>query len=136
MSKIKNAKEAKDLFGFNASHGGVNITDIAQEIKGQSVEELISTLSNTKTKEALRERLEKTRIEGIKRGRGRPRTMESDNEIRMTFIVKKEQLEKIREIGYREVKFTKEILSEALGAYIEEYERKEGVVIPGGKSKL
>lgn len=68
--------------------------------------------------------------------RGRPRNEDSDKETRMTFIVDKTQLEKIREIGYRERKFTKEILYKALEDLISDYEARNGEVIPKGKSKL
>ena len=68
--------------------------------------------------------------------RGRPRNEDSDKETRMTFIVDKTQLEKIREIGYRERKFTKEILYKALEDLISDYEARNGEVVPKGKSKL
>lgn len=68
--------------------------------------------------------------------RGRPRNEDSDKETRMTFIVDKTQLEKIREIGYRERKFTKEILYKALEDLISDYEARNGEVIPKRKSKL
>lgn len=68
--------------------------------------------------------------------RGRPKNENSDSETRMTFVVNKVQLEKIREIAYRHNLYEKDILYHALGEVIREYEEKHGEVIPRGKSKL
>ena len=135
MSNIKNEKTAKEMFGYNSSFGSYDFSSVAEEKKDLNEEELTEALSDEETRTAIKE-LRERKIANQKAGRGRPRNENSDNETRMTFVVNKEQLEKIREIGYRERLFTKEILFEALGNYIHDYEDKNGEVIPSGKSKL
>lgn len=93
--------------------------------------ELVDTIEDEETKAAIQERWIKAR----KDGRGAKKKPDSDLYMTMSFKVNIEQLEKIREIAYRESKFTKEILFEALGDYINYYERLYGEVTPQGKSK-
>lgn len=123
MSNIKNNKEALDLLTYENNFG-------LADPKGLSQEELVQTIGDEHTREALRER----GIQARKDGRGAKRKSDSDQYITMSFKVNIEQLEKIREIGYRESRFTKEVLFEALGDYIDKYERVKGEVIPQGKS--
>lgn len=134
MSKIKDEKTAKEMFGYSPSFGTYDLSLVAEEKKDLSQDELIEEVSDKETKTALQERKKVRQQEGRKRGR--PRKEGSQEVTRMTFIVNKVQLEKIREIGYRETLFTKEILYSALQKYIADYERKNGEVIPQGKSKL
>lgn len=132
MSKIKSEKDVKELFGYNNSFGRADLTQIAKEVKGLSQDELIDSLSDDESKTALLKR----KVKRQQDGRGRPKNENSDKETRMTFVVNKEQLEKIREIGYRNTLFVKEILFEALDRFIKDYEEKYGEVIPQGKSKI
>ena len=135
MSKIKNEKTAKELFGYSSSFGSYDFSSVAEERKDLNSEELTEALSDEETKTAVRE-LRERKIANQQSGRGRPKSENSENETRMTFVVNKVQLEKIREIGYRERKFTKEILFESLERYISDYEKRNGEVVPSGKSKL
>ena len=135
MSKIKNEKTAKELFGYNNSFGTYDLSFVAEEKKDLNEEELTEALSDEETKTAVRE-LRKRKIANQQAGRVRPRNENSDKETRMTFVVNIEQLEKIREIGYQERLFTKEILFQALERYLSDYEKRNGKVTPSGKSKL
>jgi len=135
MSKIKNEKTAKELFGYSSSFGSYNFSSVAEEKKDLNSEELTDSLTDEETKTAVRE-LRERKIANQQSGRGRPKNENSENETRMTFVVNKAQLEIIREIGYRERLFTKEILYNALGDYIAKYQRENGQVIPNRKSKL
>lgn len=132
MSKIKNEKDVKELFGYNNSFGIADISQIAKEVKGLSQEELIGSLSDEESKSALLQR----KIKKQQDGRGRQKNEDSELWTRMTFVVHKAQLEKIREIGYRNTLFTKEVLFEALDRFIKDYESKYGEVIPQGRSKI
>lgn len=137
-SKIKDEKKAKDLFGYNSSFGSYDLSLVAEEKENLSAEELTKFLEDDETRRAVEElRARRTEAaQAARKPRGRPRNEDSDKETRMTFIVDKTQLEKIREIGYRERKFTKEILYKALEDLISDYEARNGEVIPKGKSKL
>ena len=132
MSNIKNDKSALDVISYKNNFGITDLSETAKEIKDLSQEELVATIEDEETRTALRERLIKAR----KDGRGAKKKPDSDLYMTMSFKVNIEQLEKIREIGYRESKFTKEILFEALGDYIGRYEKSNGEVIPQGKSKV
>lgn len=135
MSKIKDEKTAKKLFGYSSSFGSYDFSSVAEEKKDLNSEELTEALSDEETRNAVKE-LRERKIANQQAGRGRPRKENSDKETRMTFVVDKVQLEKIREIGYRERLFIKEILFSALERYISGYEKRNGEVIPSGKSKL
>ena len=132
MSNIKNDKSALDVISYKNNFGITDLSETAKEIKDLSQEELVATIEDEETRTALRERGIKAR----KDGRGAKKKPDSDLYMTMSFKVNIEQLEKIREIGYRESKFTKEILFEALGEYIGKYERVNGEVTPQGKAKV
>lgn len=59
---------------------------------------------------------------------GRPKM--SEGEMRATFVVNKNQLEKIRHIAYCEDIHIKDVIKDALDDYIAKYEYKHGVVEP------
>jgi hypothetical protein len=56
-----------------------------------------------------------------------------EGERRATYIVSKEQIEKIEDIAYWERKMIKEIIEEALGNYISIFEKKHGKIKPKPK---
>lgn len=127
-------KKAKDLLGFEGSFGTYNLGLVATEKSGLSREELEEEISDSETRSLLEKRRLQARQEGRKAGR--PKGENSEKETRMTFIVDKRQLSKMKQIAYDEGVFIKEILFEALEMYIKKYERENGEVIPSGRSKL
>lgn len=58
-----------------------------------------------------------------------------DNEIRATFIVEEGALEKLKAIAYWDRLTIKEVVQEALGSYLESYEKKNGKVKPKPEDK-
>lgn len=101
-------------------------------------EDLISTIED----EELREALKKRRLKKV----GRPRKSDKDRVVegvkytRFTTIVSREQIAKLKEIGFRETLTLKEILEQIFGDAIAAYERNNGVIVPknhkGDPSKL
>ncbi len=67
---------------------------------------------------------EKTSQEGTK-----------NDEIRATFIVKEDLLEKIKTLAYWEREQIKETIDKALQGYVDRYESKNGVIKPIPKKK-
>ncbi len=135
MSKIKDEKTAKELFGYSSSFGSFDFSSVAEEKKDLNPEGLTEALSDEETRDAVKE-LRERRLANMRAGRGRPRNENADKETKMTFVVNKGQLEKIREIGYRDRLLIKEIIFASLERYISDYEKKNGEVTPSGKSKL
>lgn len=114
MSKIKDEKTAKQLFGYSSSFGGVS-SEIAKEEKGLSREELIDSVGDESTKTALLDKPQNKRT-------GRPRNEDSDLWQKMTFVVNKEQLSTLREIGHEERLQIKDILFAVLESFLSDYE--------------
>lgn len=74
-----------------------------------------------------------------KRGRGRPKVDLGADESRATVIVTAETMEAIRAIAYWERLLVKEVMTEALVAYVKAYEKKHGAIKPippRGKDRL
>lgn len=53
-----------------------------------------------------------------------------ENEVRATFIVKEDALDKLKAIAYWDRKLIREVHTEAIGQYIAAYEKKNGPVQP------
>lgn len=51
-----------------------------------------------------------------------------ENETRATFIINEELLDKLKAVAYWERSLIKDVLAEALQAYLEQYERKNGKI--------
>lgn len=123
---MKIDKSSLDLITYDNDFGYTDLTEIlSRPVTDKTQEELIKTFAK-ETQGALWERAVKAR----KDGRGKPKSKDSEKFIAMTFRVNIDQLEKIREIGFRECKFTKEVLFEALDDYIRRYETANGEVKP------
>ena len=123
---MKIDKSSLDLITYDNNFGYTDLSEIlAQPVTEQTQKALIETFAK-ETQSALWERAVKAR----KDGRGKPKGKNSEKFIAMTFRVNIDQLEKIREIGFRESKFTKEVLFEALDDYIRRYETANGEVKP------
>lgn len=58
----------------------------------------------------------------------RPPTKVKDKEIRATFIVNIDHIEKLKAISFWEKKMLKEVLNEALTQYLTEYEKNKGYI--------
>ena len=114
---------AKEKFRFSSSFGKDKLP--VQEKNDLSVEELKETLEE---KTILELRKEEVRREGLHKSKGRPKDEDFEDFKRMTFIVRKEYLTKIRLIGVRDAVFTKEIIDEALRMYLDQYERNYGKI--------
>jgi hypothetical protein len=56
-----------------------------------------------------------------KRGPGRPKSEQSDDEERATFIINKDLIEDIKNISYWNRKLLKETVNDALAQYVEKY---------------
>lgn len=134
MSKKMDEKTAKDLLGFGGSFGTYDLGLITREENGLSPEELTNEVRDKETRSLLEERRLQARQEGKKAGR--PKGENSEKETRMTFIIDKIQLSKIKQIAYDEGTFIKEILFDALAMYLKKYEKDNGEVIPKGRSKI
>lgn len=116
MSKIKDEKTARELFGKMTSFGLVP-DELSKEESGLSRQDLINSVEDEETKTLLQERKSSQ-----KSGRrGRPKNEDSEQWQKMTFIVNREQLSELREIAHNERKMTKELLFEALERYIQNY---------------
>ncbi len=124
MSKIKDEKTAKELFGIDSAFGIVS-SSIAREEKGLSGDELIDSVDDPETRELLREKKsssEERKSNEKGRGRGRPKSEESDLWQKMTFQVSKAQLARLKEIAYNDRLLVKDVLFEALERYFADYE--------------
>jgi len=51
-----------------------------------------------------------------------------ENETRATFIINEGLLDKLKAVAYWERSLIKDVLAEALGAYLEQYEQKHGKI--------
>lgn len=74
-----------------------------------------------------------------KRGRGRPKVELGADETRATVIVTSETMDAVRAIAYWERLLVKEVMTEALVAYVKAYEKKHGAIKPippRGKDRL
>ena len=124
MSKIKDEKTAKELFGKMSSFGIVP-GSIAKEETGLSGDELIESVDDPETRELLRERKssqEERKSNEKGRGRGRPKSQDSDLWQKMTFQVSKAQLARLKDIAYNDRLLVKDVLFEALERYFADYE--------------
>ena len=119
MTKIKDEKTARELFGKMSSFGIVQ--GVAKEEKGLSRGALIESVESEETRTLLQER--KTAQERGKRGR--PKSEDSELWQKMTFQVSKAQLAKLKEIAYQDRLLVKDVLFEALERYFVEYESKD-----------
>ena len=109
-----------------------------EEATPQEEEELINSIQD----EALREKL----IERRNRKRGRPRkgaayrAKQDEIYIRSCWVMRRDQLAKLKEMSFRETLTLREIMAQIVGEAIEAYERKHGEIIPqehkGDASKL
>lgn len=124
MSKIKDEKTAKELFGKMSSFGIVS-GSIAKEENGLSGDELIDSVDDPQTRELLREKKssrEERKSQEKGKGRGRPKSQDSDLWQKMTFQVSKAQLARLKEIAYNDRLLVKDVLFEALERYFADYE--------------
>lgn len=123
MSKIKDEKTARELFGKMSSFGIVP-EELAKEETGLSREALIDSVDDEETKTLLQERksLQDEKNAQGKGKRGRPRKEDSDLWQKMTFIVSKEQLSQMKDIAYKERVSVKDVLFQALERYLSDYE--------------
>jgi hypothetical protein len=64
-----------------------------------------------------------------KRGPGRPKSEETENEERATFILRSDLIEDIKNISYWERRLLKETVNGALKAYVEDYKSSHKGVI-------
>ncbi len=121
MSKIKDEKTAKELFGLKTSFG-------VGEDREMTRDELTASLRKPEAREAVET--------WVKPGYGGGARRAEDYGLvtRMTFMVYKEDLGKLRQIAYTDGKTTKQVLHEALSAYIERYEAEHGTVVPEGRA--
>lgn len=126
-TKVKEGDIA-ELFSLESQLGTPG-KEISQEIE-LSKEELLDQVSEDLRPEILRKR---SQLKGLS-NRGRKKKEDSESYTRMTFVVNIKQLEKIREICYRDSTFAKDIIEEALGIYLKRYEKERGEVIPTGKA--
>ena len=91
-------------------------------------DELIASVED----EALRAAL----IERRNRKRGRPRKdeivrqRENDIYVRSCWVMRRDQMAKLKEISFRETLTLREIMAQIVGEAIEAYEKKHGEVIP------
>jgi len=132
MSKKLDERKAREMLGYRSSFGTYDLNLLSREEKNLSGEELTKEIQDPETRSLLEERRLQARLDGKKAGR--PRGENSQNETRMTFIIDKTQLSKIKEIAYQEGVFVKDILFASLEMFIGNYEEENGEVIPKGRS--
>ena len=112
--------------------------DGAGEATPQEEDELINSVED----EALRAAL----IERRNRKRGRPRkgaayrAKQDEIYIRSCWVMRRDQMAKLKEMSFRETLTLREIMAQIVGEAIEAYEKKHGEIIPqehrGDASKL
>ena len=132
MSKIKDENIAKvglsGLFGTGkpqptrpTPEEGLTST---QEIN-LSTEELLDTLKDDETKQALLNEVKRRQY--LKAGRPfKGEDRETGKYVRMTFLISPEKQERLREIALQEGLFIKEVLERGIDMVIAEYDNKEG----------
>ena len=110
------------------------VNDEPQEQEG----DIINTIEDEALKEALREHRRKK--VGRPKKDSKDRSIDGVKYVRFTSIGNREQLAKLKEIGFRETLTLKEILEQIFADAIEAYERKNGEIVPknhkGDPSKL
>lgn len=109
-----------------------------EEATPQEEDELIASIEDERLKAAL--------IEKRNRKRGRPRKGEAyrakqdEIYIRSCWVMRRDQLAKLKEISFRETLTLREIMAQIVGDAIEAYEKKHGELNPsdhrGDASKL
>lgn len=131
MSKIKDVKSAKELFGYNASFAvtPTSSENYSSETGGLTGKDLADEIEDAETREALKA-LQDQRQARAQSGRGRPRKTEESQFVTMSFRVDKEQLAQLREIAYRKRVLIKDLVSQAFGDLIDSYEKKNGKLKP------
>ena len=99
-----------------------------EEATPQEEEELINSIQD----EALRQKL----IERRNRKRGRPRkgaayrAKQDEIYIRSCWVMRRDQMAKLKEMSFRETLTLREIMAQIVGEAIEAYEKKHGEIIP------
>ena len=134
MSKIKDESIAK--VGLNGLFGGVKpqpVRETPQPVEGLtstqetdlSPEELLNTLKDDETKQALLNEVKRRQY--LKAGRPfKGEDRETGKYVRMTFLISPEKQERLREIALQEGLFIKEVLERGIDMVIAEYDNKEG----------
>lgn len=90
-----------------------------------STEELLDTLKDDETKQALLNEVKRRQY--LKAGRPfKGEDRETGKYVRMTFLISPEKQERLREIALKEGLFIKEVLERGIDMVIAEYDNKEG----------
>lgn len=90
-----------------------------------STEELLDTLKDDETKQALLNEVKRRQY--LKAGRPfKGEDRETGKYVRMTFLISPEKQERLREIALQEGLFIKEVLERGIDMVIAEYDNKEG----------
>lgn len=112
--------------------------EAVNEEQDEQESDIINTIEDEALKEALREH--RRRKVGRPRKDSKDRSADGEKYVRFTSIGNREQLAKLKEIGFRETLTLKEIMEQIFADAIEAYERKNGVIVPkihkGDPSKL
>lgn len=116
-SKIKNDNQARDLFGYAASFGKLQ-NGAAYEINGLTPEELIDTIRDKEAKEELL----RLHVERMINGRKRMTPIEEKPYKRVTLLVDKAQLEKLKRLRVLSLKFEKDLIYEAFEDLFQKYD--------------
>ena len=129
--------EAKERFNVNEAETAQQ-NEAVEEEAPEDEKDIINTIEDEELKEALkRHRLRKA---GRPRKDAKDRMADGEKYTRFTTIGNREQIAKLKEIGFRETLTLKEILEQIFADAIEAYEKKHGVVVPknhkGDPSKL
>jgi hypothetical protein len=132
MSKIKDETIAK--VGLNGLFGGVKLQPTrptpeegltSTQETNLSTEELLDTLKDDETKQALLNEVKRRQY--LKAGRPfKGEDRETGKYVRMTFLISPEKQERLREIALQEGLFIKEVLERGIDMVIAEYDNKEG----------
>lgn len=136
----RSAAEAyeEELLLMEKQQAPANGAEAVDDATPEEEEELINSIQDEALREALRERRN--------RKRGRPRkgaalqAKQDEIYIRSCWVMRRDQLAKLKEISFRETLTLREIMAQIVGEAIEAYEKKHGEVKPtdhrGDASKL
>lgn len=132
MSKIKDETIAKvglsGLFGTAKPQPTKPTTEeglTSTQETDLSNEELLDTIKDEETKQALRNEVKRRQY--LKAGRPyKGEDRETGKYVRMTFLISPEKQERLREIALQEGLFIKEVLERGIDMVIAEYDKKEG----------
>ena len=139
-SDERSAAEAyeEELLLLEKEQAPTDGAETIEEATTQEEQDLINSIEDEELRAALEQRRNR------KRGRPRKgaayRAKQDEIYIRSCWVMRRDQLAKLKEISFRETLTLREIMAQIVGEAIEAYEKKHGEVIPqehrGNASRL